>query len=229
MIFGIEFNSTFLECIPKSQQASVKWYIQRSGEEHREEVSHHQQGFCYQTEVSYSLWKLHNIECQRALSSLFDEKTGQSLDSPTTEVTIVWGIWTGQFNASVALIHIFKTFIWFFSFKFLFLKEFQDNFWLKMRIQYFHNYSNITKFQLNLGHKVKYFQKYQFLLNYIIRAKWIKLQKLEKYRFSVLFIYVINLKSKERKLMIIFVLFYSVNFLNIDSRLRYVMTILWHR
>ncbi|KAB0345024.1 hypothetical protein FD754_021950 [Muntiacus muntjak] len=38
VIFGIEFNSTFLECIPKSQQASIKWYIQRSGDEHREEV-----------------------------------------------------------------------------------------------------------------------------------------------------------------------------------------------
>ncbi|ERE91578.1 semaphorin-3D [Cricetulus griseus] len=38
VIFGIEFNSTFLECIPKSQQASVKWYIQRSGDEHREEL-----------------------------------------------------------------------------------------------------------------------------------------------------------------------------------------------
>ncbi|XP_049670269.1 semaphorin-3D isoform X3 [Accipiter gentilis] len=37
VIFGIEFNSTFLECIPKSQQASIRWYIQRSGEEHREE------------------------------------------------------------------------------------------------------------------------------------------------------------------------------------------------
>ncbi|XP_072821205.1 semaphorin-3D isoform X2 [Vicugna pacos] len=37
VIFGIEFNSTFLECIPKSQQASIKWYIQRSGDEHREE------------------------------------------------------------------------------------------------------------------------------------------------------------------------------------------------
>lgn len=44
MIFGIEFNSTFLECIPKSQQASIRWYIQRSGEEHREEVSYSHQG-----------------------------------------------------------------------------------------------------------------------------------------------------------------------------------------
>lgn len=40
MIFGIEFNSTFLECIPKSQQASIKWYLQQSGDEHREEVSY---------------------------------------------------------------------------------------------------------------------------------------------------------------------------------------------
>ncbi|XP_068024013.1 semaphorin-3D isoform X3 [Melanerpes formicivorus] len=38
VIFGIEFNSTFLECIPKSQQASIRWYIQRSGEEHQEEL-----------------------------------------------------------------------------------------------------------------------------------------------------------------------------------------------
>ncbi|XP_012519709.1 PREDICTED: semaphorin-3D, partial [Propithecus coquereli] len=38
VIFGIEFNSTFLECIPKSQQASIKWYIQQSGDEHREEL-----------------------------------------------------------------------------------------------------------------------------------------------------------------------------------------------
>ncbi|KAK2515302.1 hypothetical protein Q9966_015442 [Columba livia] len=44
VIFGIEFNSTFLECIPKSQQASIRWYIQRSGEEHREEVSYSHQG-----------------------------------------------------------------------------------------------------------------------------------------------------------------------------------------
>ncbi|KAG8439988.1 hypothetical protein GDO86_005963 [Hymenochirus boettgeri] len=39
VIFGIEFNSTFLECIPKSQQASVRWFIQRQGEEHQEEIA----------------------------------------------------------------------------------------------------------------------------------------------------------------------------------------------
>ncbi|XP_070611040.1 semaphorin-3D isoform X2 [Erythrolamprus reginae] len=39
VIFGIEFNSTFLECVPKSQQASIRWFIQRSGEEHREEMT----------------------------------------------------------------------------------------------------------------------------------------------------------------------------------------------
>ncbi|XP_078530312.1 semaphorin-3D [Lissotriton helveticus] len=37
-IFGVEFNSTFLECIPKSQQATVQWFIQRSGEEQQEEL-----------------------------------------------------------------------------------------------------------------------------------------------------------------------------------------------
>ncbi|XP_051889556.1 semaphorin-3D [Pristis pectinata] len=38
LIFGIEFNSTFLECIPKSQQASIQWLVQRSGDDHREEI-----------------------------------------------------------------------------------------------------------------------------------------------------------------------------------------------
>ncbi|XP_019064927.1 semaphorin-3D [Fukomys damarensis] len=38
VIFGIEFNSTFLECVPKSQQATIKWYIQQAGAEQREEL-----------------------------------------------------------------------------------------------------------------------------------------------------------------------------------------------
>ncbi|XP_069765444.1 semaphorin-3D isoform X2 [Narcine bancroftii] len=38
LIFGIELNSTFLECIPKSQQASIRWFVQRTQDEHRKEV-----------------------------------------------------------------------------------------------------------------------------------------------------------------------------------------------
>ncbi|KAM8862029.1 semaphorin-3D isoform 1-T2 [Synchiropus picturatus] len=38
ILFGIQSNSSFLECIPKSQQAQVRWYFQRGGSEHREEV-----------------------------------------------------------------------------------------------------------------------------------------------------------------------------------------------
>uniref|UniRef100_A0A3Q4B0R2 Sema domain, immunoglobulin domain (Ig), short basic domain, secreted, (semaphorin) 3D n=1 Tax=Mola mola TaxID=94237 RepID=A0A3Q4B0R2_MOLML len=38
VLFGVQSNSTFLECIPKSQQARIKWYIQRPGCERREEV-----------------------------------------------------------------------------------------------------------------------------------------------------------------------------------------------
>uniref|UniRef100_A0A8D2ZPV5 Sema domain, immunoglobulin domain (Ig), short basic domain, secreted, (semaphorin) 3D n=1 Tax=Scophthalmus maximus TaxID=52904 RepID=A0A8D2ZPV5_SCOMX len=39
LLFGVQSNSTFLECIPKSQQAQIRWYIQRPGSERREEVS----------------------------------------------------------------------------------------------------------------------------------------------------------------------------------------------
>lgn len=38
VLFGVQSNSTFLECIPKSQQAQIQWYIQRPGSERREEV-----------------------------------------------------------------------------------------------------------------------------------------------------------------------------------------------
>uniref|UniRef100_A0A8C2WP00 Sema domain, immunoglobulin domain (Ig), short basic domain, secreted, (semaphorin) 3D n=1 Tax=Cyclopterus lumpus TaxID=8103 RepID=A0A8C2WP00_CYCLU len=38
VLYGVQSNSTFLECIPKSQQAQIRWYIQRLGSERREEV-----------------------------------------------------------------------------------------------------------------------------------------------------------------------------------------------
>ncbi|XP_068169098.1 semaphorin-3D isoform X2 [Antennarius striatus] len=38
VLFGVQNNSTFIECIPKSQQAQVQWFIQRPGSEAREEV-----------------------------------------------------------------------------------------------------------------------------------------------------------------------------------------------
>ncbi|XP_078276222.1 semaphorin-3D [Rhinoraja longicauda] len=37
LLFGIEFNATFLECIPNSQQAAIRWFVQRSTDD-REEV-----------------------------------------------------------------------------------------------------------------------------------------------------------------------------------------------
>lgn len=38
VLFGVQNNSTFLECIPKSQQAEIHWYMQKLGSERREEV-----------------------------------------------------------------------------------------------------------------------------------------------------------------------------------------------
>ncbi|XP_041110549.1 semaphorin-3D [Polyodon spathula] len=38
LIFGVEYNSTFLECVPKSQQAYTRWFLQRSEADHREEI-----------------------------------------------------------------------------------------------------------------------------------------------------------------------------------------------
>uniref|UniRef100_A0A674PPE9 Sema domain, immunoglobulin domain (Ig), short basic domain, secreted, (semaphorin) 3D n=1 Tax=Takifugu rubripes TaxID=31033 RepID=A0A674PPE9_TAKRU len=38
LLFGVQSNSTFLECIPKSQQAKIQWNIQRPGSERKEEL-----------------------------------------------------------------------------------------------------------------------------------------------------------------------------------------------
>lgn len=52
LLFGVQSNSTFLECSPKSQQAQIQWYIQRPGSEHREEVRE-----CSSTHFTHSLHK----------------------------------------------------------------------------------------------------------------------------------------------------------------------------
>lgn len=41
--YGVKNNTTFLECFPKSPQASVRWLIQRDNDR-RKEVSHHADG-----------------------------------------------------------------------------------------------------------------------------------------------------------------------------------------
>ncbi|KAJ1109534.1 hypothetical protein NDU88_006894 [Pleurodeles waltl] len=38
LIYGAELNSTFLECVPKSPQAAVKWFVQRPNNDRKEEV-----------------------------------------------------------------------------------------------------------------------------------------------------------------------------------------------
>uniref|UniRef100_A0AAQ5Z0B0 Semaphorin-3D n=1 Tax=Amphiprion ocellaris TaxID=80972 RepID=A0AAQ5Z0B0_AMPOC len=38
VLYGVQSNSTFLECIPKSQQAQIRWYKQRPGSDRKEEV-----------------------------------------------------------------------------------------------------------------------------------------------------------------------------------------------
>ncbi|CAH7237791.1 semaphorin-3G [Phodopus roborovskii] len=37
-VFGTEHNSTFLECLPKSPQAAVRWFLQRPGDEGTDQV-----------------------------------------------------------------------------------------------------------------------------------------------------------------------------------------------
>lgn len=38
-VYGTEHNSTFLECLPKSPQATVRWFLQRPGDQGPDQVS----------------------------------------------------------------------------------------------------------------------------------------------------------------------------------------------
>ncbi|XP_061917156.1 semaphorin-3D-like isoform X1 [Entelurus aequoreus] len=38
VLFAVQSNSTFLECVPKSQQSQIRWFVRRTGSDHREEV-----------------------------------------------------------------------------------------------------------------------------------------------------------------------------------------------
>lgn len=39
LVYGIEYNSTLLECTPRTLQAKVIWFVQRAHEAKKEEVN----------------------------------------------------------------------------------------------------------------------------------------------------------------------------------------------
>ncbi|XP_074952372.1 semaphorin-3G isoform X1 [Phalacrocorax aristotelis] len=57
VLYGAEDNSTFLECVPRSPQASVQWFVQRPPDEQRDEVKTDER--ILQTEQGLLFRKLH--------------------------------------------------------------------------------------------------------------------------------------------------------------------------
>uniref|UniRef100_A0A672U0M0 Semaphorin 3G n=1 Tax=Strigops habroptila TaxID=2489341 RepID=A0A672U0M0_STRHB len=57
VLYGAENNSTFLECVPRSPQASVQWFVQRPPDEQRDEVKTDDR--ILQTEQGLLFRKLH--------------------------------------------------------------------------------------------------------------------------------------------------------------------------
>ncbi|NXH88129.1 SEM3G protein, partial [Edolisoma coerulescens] len=57
VLYGAENNSTFLECVPRSPQASVQWFVQRPPDEQRDEVKTDER--ILQTEHGLLFRKLH--------------------------------------------------------------------------------------------------------------------------------------------------------------------------
>ncbi|XP_057263789.1 semaphorin-3G [Pezoporus wallicus] len=57
VLYGAENNSTFLECVPRSPQASIQWFVQRPPDEQRDEVKTDDR--VLQTEQGLLFRKLH--------------------------------------------------------------------------------------------------------------------------------------------------------------------------
>ncbi|XP_040449435.1 semaphorin-3G [Falco naumanni] len=57
VLYGAEDNSTFLECVPRSPQATVQWFVQRPPDEQRDEVKMDER--ILQTEQGLLFRKLH--------------------------------------------------------------------------------------------------------------------------------------------------------------------------
>lgn len=46
LVYGVESNSTLLECVPRSLQAKVLWFVQKGGEKHEVRCTH---AYCIKT------------------------------------------------------------------------------------------------------------------------------------------------------------------------------------
>ncbi|KAI1234402.1 Semaphorin-3G [Lamprotornis superbus] len=84
VLFGAEDNSTFLECVPRSPQASVQWFVQRPPDEQRDEVKTDER--ILQTEHGLLFRKLHRHDAGIYYCKTLEHGFTQTVAKITLEV-----------------------------------------------------------------------------------------------------------------------------------------------
>ncbi|XP_032927796.1 semaphorin-3G [Catharus ustulatus] len=84
VLYGAEDNSTFLECVPRSPQASVQWFVQRPPDEQRDEVKTDER--ILQTEHGLLFRKLHRHDAGIYYCKTLEHGFTQTVAKITLEV-----------------------------------------------------------------------------------------------------------------------------------------------
>ncbi|KFO57990.1 Semaphorin-3G, partial [Corvus brachyrhynchos] len=84
VLYGAEDNSTFLECVPRSPQASVQWFVQRPPDEQRDEVKTDER--ILQTEHGLLFRKLHRHDAGTYYCKTLEHGFTRTVSKTTLEV-----------------------------------------------------------------------------------------------------------------------------------------------
>ncbi|XP_052589621.1 semaphorin-3G [Peromyscus californicus insignis] len=83
-VFGTEHNSTFLECLPKSPQAAVRWFLQRPGDEGTDQVKTDER--VLQTEQGLLFRRLSRLDAGNYTCTTLEHGFSQTVARFTLEV-----------------------------------------------------------------------------------------------------------------------------------------------
>uniref|UniRef100_A0A8C8VID1 Semaphorin 3G n=1 Tax=Pelusios castaneus TaxID=367368 RepID=A0A8C8VID1_9SAUR len=84
VVYGTEHNSTFLECVPRSPQASMQWFLQRPHDERRDEVKTDER--ILKTEQGLLFRKLYRLDAGTYYCKSLEHGFAQTITKITLEV-----------------------------------------------------------------------------------------------------------------------------------------------
>ncbi|XP_011370878.1 semaphorin-3G [Pteropus vampyrus] len=85
-VYGTEHNSTFLECLPKSPQAAVRWFLQRPGDEGPDQVKTDER--VLQTEQGLLFRRLSRLDAGTYICTTLEHSFSQTVARLALEVIV---------------------------------------------------------------------------------------------------------------------------------------------